>query len=136
MTKISEISYKGNLRTVSKHLQSGVEINTDAPVDNHGTGESFSPTDLVSNALGNCMMTLMGIKSKANNFKVGDMFASIDKIMADNPRRISEIVINLRVEDLDFTDAQKEILEEAAINCPVAKSLSADILQTVTFEYY
>lgn len=136
MTKISEITYKGNLRTVSKHLQSGKEVITDAPLDNQGKGEAFSPTDLVSTALGNCMITLMGITSNAHAIPLGNIRAVVHKKMASNPRRIEEIIIDLEIEDRNFTRKQKDLLEYAAINCPVAKSLSSDTVQTVNFVYY
>ena len=99
MTKISEIVYKGNLRAVSRHLQSGEEITTDAPTDNHGRGEAFSPTDLVSTALGNCMVTIMGIIANTHSFELGNIKASIHKIMDSNPRRIKEIKVELNIED-------------------------------------
>lgn len=136
MSKISEISYLGNLRTVATHLKSGVQIITDAPPDNHGRGEAFSPTDLVSTGLGNCMITLMGITANAHNITLGKIDAEVQKIMGSNPRRIIEIVIDFRIENLDFTEKQKQLLEYAALNCPVAKSLSTEILQTVSFTYY
>jgi uncharacterized OsmC-like protein len=136
MNKISEISYLGNLRTVATHLKSGVQIITDAPPDNHGRGEAFSPTDLVSTGLGNCMITLMGITANAHNITLGKIDAEVQKIMGSNPRRIIEIVIDFRIENLDFTEKQKQLLEYAALNCPVAKSLSPEILQTVSFTYY
>ena len=98
MTKISEIIYKGNLRAVSRHLQSGEEIITDAPTDNHGRGEAFSPTDLVSTALGNCMITLMGIIANTHSFELGNITASIHKIMDSNPRRIKEIKVELNIQ--------------------------------------
>jgi uncharacterized OsmC-like protein len=136
MSKISEISYLGNLRTVATHLKSGVQIITDAPPDNHGRGEAFYPTDLVSTGLGNCMITLMGITANAHNITLGKIDAEVQKIMGSNPRRIIEIVIDFRIENLDFTEKQKQLLEYAALNCPVAKSLSPEILQTVSFTYY
>ena len=136
MTKISEINYLGNLRTASKHLQSGEEIITDAPTDNQGKGEAFSPTDLVSTGLGNCMITLMGIAANGNNIALGSIKADVHKIMANNPRRIQEIIIDFTIEDKSFTPKQKAILEYAALNCPVAKSLSAEIKQTVSFTYF
>ncbi len=136
MSKISEISYQGNLRSVSKHLLSGKEIITDAPLDNQGKGEAFSPTDLVSTALGNCMITLMGIAANGHQIELGKINASIHKIMDSNPRRIKEIIVELKIEDKGYTDKEKAILEYAAINCPVAKSLSENTIQTVSFEYY
>jgi putative redox protein len=136
MTKISVINYLGNLRTASRHLQSGEEYITDAPTDNQGKGEAFSPTDLVSTGLGNCMITLMGIAANGNNIPLGEIKAEVQKIMANNPRRIQEIVINFEIEDQNFTPKQKAIIEYAALNCPVAKSLSPDVQQTVSFNYF
>ncbi|MFM9945282.1 MAG: OsmC family protein [Bacteroidia bacterium] len=136
MSKISEISYQGNLRAVSHHLQSGVKILTDAPTDNQGKGEAFSPTDLVSTALGNCMITLMGITANAHGIELGKVDASIYKIMDNSPRRIKEIMVDLLIENRNFSDKQKQLIEYAALNCPVAKSLSEDLKQTVSFKYY
>ena len=109
---------------------------TDAPTDNHGKGEAFSPTDLVSTALGNCMITLMGITANTHNIELGKIDASIHKLMGDSPRRIKEIIVELNIEDKNYSDKQKHLLEFAAINCPVAKSLSADLVQTVSFNYF
>jgi putative redox protein len=135
MSKISKIKYEGNLRVVSNHLQSGVKIITDAPTDNHGKGESFSPTDLVSTALGNCMITLMGITANAHSIALGEIYADIYKEMDSNPRRIKKIIIEMRIEDKGYSKKQKHLLEYAALNCPVAKSLSSDLIQTVSFTY-
>lgn len=136
MTKISEIFYKGNLRVASIHLKSGKKIITDAPPDNHGKGEAFSPTDLVSTALCNCMITLMGIAANAHNIKLGKIQGEVHKIMDDNPRRIKEIKVDLKIEDKNFTPKQKKLLEFAALNCPVAKSLSENTFQNVSIVYY
>jgi len=136
MTKISNISYQGNLRVVATHLQSGEKIMTDAPTDNQGKGEAFSPTDIVSTALGNCMITLMGIAANTHKITLGKIDADIHKIMDDNPRRIKEVIIEIRIENCSFSIKQKKILESAAINCPVAKSLSENISQTISFTYY
>ncbi len=136
MTKISEINYQGNLRVVSKHLQSGVELMTDAPTDNHGLGNSFSPTDLVSTALGNCMVTIMAITAANHSIPLGNIKADIYKIMEAQPRRIKEIVVELSIEDHSYDAKQKQLLEYAALNCPVAKSLSSELIQTVRFNYY
>lgn len=136
MSKISKIKYQGNLRVASNHLLSGVEILTDAPLDNHGKGEAFSPTDLVSTALGNCMITLMGITANAHLIKLGKIEAEVHKIMENNPRRIKEIIIEMLIEDKGFTEKQKHLLEFAALNCPVAKSLSENLTQNVSFKYF
>ena len=136
MSKISKINYEGNLRVASIHLLSGEKIITDAPPDNNGKGESFSPTDLVSTALGNCMITLMGITANAHKIELGKIKADIHKIMGTNPRRIIEIMVEFEIEDVDFNSKEKQLLELAALNCPVAKSLSSELKQTVTFNYY
>lgn len=135
MTKISKTKYQGNLRTQATHIRSGQELITDAPTDNNGKGEAFSPTDLVATALSSCMITLMGIAANKNGFTLGPAKAEIEKIMGSNPRRISEIKVHVSIEDTGYTDKEKEIMERAAINCPVAKSLSAELKQTLSFEY-
>ena len=131
----AKIYYKGDLRTEITHSNSGSIIQTDAPLDNHGKGLLFSPTDLASSSLAACMITLMGISANAHNFVLGEVNAEINKIMASNPRRIDKIQINLRFPDSDYDDKQKAFLKTAAINCPVAKSLHPDIVQDITFSF-
>lgn len=131
----SHIKYQGNLRTVNTHLHSGTEITTDAPLDNQGTGASFSPTDLLSTSLASCMITLMGISARGHHFELGNVEAGMTKIMASGPRRVKTIQISFVFPESKFTDAQKEILQEAAISCPVAKSLHPDINQEITFRF-
>ncbi|QCK16987.1 OsmC family protein [Mangrovivirga cuniculi] len=131
----SEVKYLGGLRTTAKHLQSGNEIITDAPVDNHGKGEAFSPTDLVATALVQCMMTIIGIYAKNNDVDPGEISADVTKIMASNPRRIEEIEINLTFKGHNLDSKQKKKVENAALNCPVAKSLSSELKQTVRFNF-
>lgn len=131
----SEIKYSGDLRTQATHLQSASQIITDAPTDNQGKGEAFSPTDLVATALGSCMMTIMGIAARTHDFSIDGISASITKVMASDPRRISEIQVVFNCENLSLTDRQKNILEQAARHCPVAKSLHPDLTQTVIFNY-
>jgi uncharacterized OsmC-like protein len=132
----SEIIYKGNLRCEATHLQSGTSIETDAPVDNQGKGERFSPTDLVATALGNCMMTIMGIKARDLNVNLDGTKIGITKIMASEPRRISEIkaVINFPG-GLPVDEKQRTILEKAALTCPVFHSLHPDINQDISFNW-
>jgi uncharacterized OsmC-like protein len=130
----SKITYLGNLRTSSIHLQSGSEIISDAPIDNNGKGEAFSPTDTVANALGSCMFTVMGIKAQDLNVDLSNSTAEITKVMAADPRRISEIhvVFNFSV----VTDTKnKTILERTAITCPVYYSLHSDIKKVITFNW-
>lgn len=127
--------YEGNLRTNAIHLQSGEKIITDAPKDNQGKGEAFSPTDLLAASLGSCMMTIMGIQARKNNVNIDGISAKITKIMAQNPRRVSEVVIEFNMPEGNFTEGQKKLLEEAALNCPVAKSIHPGLKQTVKFNY-
>lgn len=130
----SETNYLGGLRCLSTHLQSGSEIVTDAPTDNEGRGEAFSPTDLLATSLASCMITLMGIKGGKKNIELGSVRAETTKIMAANPRRVSEIHIRL-IFPREYSIEDKQILEEAALNCPVAKSIHPGILQKITFTY-
>jgi len=130
----SQIIYKGNLRTEATHLQSQTVIETDAPVDNHGKGERFSPTDIVATALGSCMLTIMGIKARDMQVNLEGTTVGITKIMADSPRRIGGIeVIFTFPESVQADEKQRLILERAAHTCPVAKSIHPDIQVNVHF---
>lgn len=131
----SKITYVGNLRTSSVHLKSGNEILTDAPVDNQGKGEAFSPTDLLATALGNCILTIVGIAAKTHDFDIDGATANVTKKMAENPRRVGEIEIELSFPANNYTEKVKEIIERSAKSCPVAKSLHPDIIQNITFKY-
>src|SRR5687768_2886086 len=124
----SQVIYEGNLRCEAKHLQSGTIIETDAPVDNNGKGERFSPTDLVATALGNCMMTIMGMRSKDMNLNLEGTRIDITKVMAADPRRIIEIkaAVNFPA-GVSADEKQRTILEKAALTCPVFFSLHPDI---------
>ncbi len=124
-------TYIGELRTEMTHLQSGEMVITDAPVDNKGKGEAFSPTDLVASALGSCMLTIMGIAAREHSFTIDGTRAEITKIMASDPRRISEVKIILTFPDVTYTDRQKKILEKISKTCPVALSLHPDLKQDV-----
>jgi uncharacterized OsmC-like protein len=135
-TMTSEIIYKGNLRCEATHLQSGTLIETDAPVDNHGKGERFSPTDLVATALGNCMMTVMGIKAKDMSLNLAGTKVGITKIMTAEPRRISGIKATISFPaELVTDEKQRTILEKTAMTCPVFQSLHPDIKQDIAFEW-
>lgn len=124
-------TYIGELRTEMTHLQSGEKVITDAPVDNKGKGEAFSPTDLVASALGSCMLTIMGIAAREHSFTIDGTKAEITKTMASDPRRISEVKIVLTFPDISYTDRQKKILEKISKTCPVALSLHPDLKQDV-----
>jgi len=130
----SKITYLGDLRTVSVHLSSGTEILSDAPVDNNGKGEAFSPTDLVANALGSCMMTIMGIKARDLNIDLVGTTLEVTKIMQAEPRKISKIEVVVNLPEVSDTKT-KTILERAAMTCPVFLSLHPDIEKAVTFHW-
>ncbi len=127
-----ESIYLGGLRTEATHVQSGVKIITDAPVDNHGKGEAFSPTDLLSSSLASCMMTLMGIAGNTHNINIDNTTCSVTKIMAADPRRVAEIVINFKFPKT-YDEKEQKILERAALTCPVYLSLHPDLKKTVEF---
>lgn len=131
----SKITYTGGLRTNSVHLKSGNEIITDAPVDNKGKGEAFSPTDLLATSLGNCMLTVVGIAAQEHGFSIDGATAEVTKIMAEDPRRVSEIVIDLDFPKNDYSDKTKKIIERAANTCPVHHSLHPDIKKRITFNF-
>ena len=130
----SKIIYKNNLRTEAQHIASGQKIITDAPLDNNGKGEAFSPTDLVATALASCMITIMAIAAEKNGINISGTSASVKKIMGTNPRTISDIVIEIKMsKDLALKDRKR--LEKAALACPVHKSLHPDMNKEITFSY-
>jgi len=129
------INYEGHLRNRAVHLRSGNELITDAPTDNHGKGEAFSPTDLLCASLASCMITLMGIAAESKGIVVRSIRADIEKVMYSEPRRVGEIHINLTIEDKGYSEKERSILENAAKTCPVAKSIHPDIRQVVEFRY-
>lgn len=125
--------YLGALRTQDTHLLSGNQIITDAPPDNNGKGEAFSPTDLVCAALSSCMMTIMGMMAEKEGIDLTGLSSEITKIMASNPRKIAEIQITFSHPDLRATDIQKQKLKNAAMTCPVALSLGEGLKQSIKF---
>ena len=129
-----EIKYQGNLRTTVKHLDSGSIIETDAPKDNHGLGETFSPTDMVCTALASCILTIMAIAVEKNGININGTKAMVTKTMGNNPRRISKINIELTFTK-DYDAKTKIILERAAFNCPVHQSLSEKVEKNILFHY-
>lgn len=128
--------YNGNLRTEATHLDSGAKIITDAPKDNQGKGEGFSPTDLLVTALSGCMLTIIGIAARTHGFSIDGTTTEVTKIMAAEPRRIGEIkiVINFPA-DITYSEKEQRIIKSAAHSCPVAKSLHPDLIQNITFNY-
>lgn len=128
----SIVRYDGNLRTTCVHLKSNSEFITDAPLDNNGKGEAFSPTDTVATGLASCMLTVMGIKARDMKLDMLNASAEVTKHMAADPRRISKIEVRLNM-PFDFDDKAKKILEKTANNCPVHHSLHPDIEKEVVF---
>ncbi|PBJ12279.1 OsmC family protein [Flavobacterium sp. ACN6] len=130
----SKVTYLGDLRTKSIHVQSGSEIISDAPLDNNGKGEAFSPTDTVANALASCMMTIMGIKARDLEVDFVGSTAEVTKIMNAEPRRIGTIEIVFEMQGV-ADEKNKTILERAAMTCPVFLSLSSEIEKKITFNW-
>ncbi len=132
----SQIIYNSDLRTTATHLQSGTIIETDAPTDNQGKGERFSPTDLVATALATCMITTMGIKARSMNILLDGTTADVTKIMASDPRRISKIVVHIHFpKSLQIDDKEKTILENTARTCPVERTLHPDCEREFSFNW-
>lgn len=132
MVKI-EVQYSGHLHCEAEHGPSGALVSTDAPIDNNGKGEAFSPTDLVATALGTCMLTLMGIAAEKRGIDLGAARSTVEKVMsADLPRRIAKLTVVITV-PLPSTHPGRAVLEAAALNCPVYHSVNAEIDKVVSF---
>ena len=131
---MSKVIYNGGLRTEAYHIQSGISILTDAPVDNQGKGEAFSPTDLVATALASCMLTIMGIVAERNDIELRGTTAEVEKIMGTMPRKISEIKIKILF-NKSFDKKTKRKLESAALACPVSNSLNKNLEESIKFIY-
>lgn len=132
----SKVIYTGNLHTEATHLKSGTVVETDAPIDNHGKGACFSPTDLVATALSSCMMTIMGIAAEAHQIDIIGTTCEVEKIMESNPRRIGTIRIKMSfARGKQFSGKEKRLLEKAALTCPVYQSLHPDLKKEVTFNW-
>ena len=132
MTSI--VNYLGDLRTSANHLASKNNIITDAPIDNQGKGEAFSPTDTVATALASCLLTIMGIKARDLNIDITNTIAEVTKVMASNPRRINEIKITVNFSK-SFDQKIQKILETAALTCPVSHSLHPNLNQNISFNW-
>ena len=131
----AKIVYKGELCTSATHVKSDSEILTDAPTDNNGLGRTFSPTDLLATSLASCMITIMGIRANESSLNIEGTNANVTKIMGSNPRRVSEVKVDIEIYDRGLTGVQKQVLEKAALSCPVALSLSESLKQSVSFSY-
>ena len=130
----SKVIYQGDLRCESEHLQSGTKIFTDAPTDNHGKGEAFSPTDLCATSLVQCMLTTIAILGKDKGIMIENSYGEVQKNMNPKPRKISEIVCDLYFKGT-FSSEQKQFIIDTALNCPVALSLHPDLKKTVNFNF-
>ena len=134
MTTVKTV-YLGDLRTENEHLQSGNKIITDAPTDNQGKGEAFSPTDLLATALGNCIMTIMGIKARDNGIDIKGTQIDVTKIMASDPRRVAEVVVEFTFPKNNYSEEEKKLIESVAGTSPVPLSLHPDLKQTIKFNW-
>lgn len=128
----SKITYLGDLRTSAIHLQSGTEILSDAPIDNNGKGEAFSPTDMLATSLGSCMMTIMAIKARDMNVNLEGSTVNVIKEMQTEPRRIGKIGIKMNM-NANVSEKERLILERVAMNCPVHLSLNPAIEKEISF---
>lgn len=131
----SQVTYNGGLRTTAKHLKSGTEIITDAPVDNKGKGEAFSPSDLLATSLASCMLTIAGIAANEHGFNIDGATGTINKIMGVEPRRVVGIDVHLTFPANGFSDKQRQMIINAAKTCPVRHSIHADIEVKETFTF-
>ncbi|WP_201607510.1 OsmC family protein [Psychrobacter okhotskensis] len=129
----SKVTYQGDLRTTAIHLQSKDEIITDAPTDNQGKGEAFSPTDLLATSLASCMLTIIGIKARDMDIDIAGTMSEVTKVMAADPRRVSEVHVAITFSQL-LDDKTQKIFYNTALTCPVANSLHPDIIQKVTID--
>ena len=127
--------YLGDLRTEMTHMASNAKVITDAPVDNKGKGEGFSPTDLVASALGSCILTIMGIAAREHGFSIDGVSCRITKTMSSNPRMIGEIKIEIDLRGHSYSDKEKKLLEYCVKTCPVGQSLKESVKQNVTLIY-
>ncbi|PIF00506.1 MAG: osmotically inducible protein OsmC [Maribacter sp.] len=130
----SKVTYTGNLRTTCVHLRSGDSFITDAPVDNNGLGQAFSPTDTIATGLASCMLTMMGIKARDLDIDLTNATAEVTKHMTADPRRISKISVVLSLPS-SFSDKQRKILENTARTCPVLYSLHPEIEKAISFNW-
>jgi len=135
MVITSELEYLGNLQLKATHVKSGQSFITDAPVDNNGKGSAFSPTDLLATSLGLCMITIMGIAAQNSGFNIDGTKARVTKIMASDPRRVSEIIVELDFPANNYTKREKQIIRQCANLCPVSQSLNSELIQRVVFNF-
>jgi uncharacterized OsmC-like protein len=135
MAVTSQIEYIGGLRTKATHFLSGNEFITDAPPDNKGRGEAFSPTDLLATSLGACAVTIMGIAANEHGFNIDGTKIEVTKIMASNPRRVGEIVVVFNFPPNNYSEKERKIIQLSANSCPVFQSLHPDLKKTFDFNF-
>jgi putative redox protein len=133
--RTATVAYLGGLRTRATHLRSGESILTDAPVDNHGKGEAFSPTDLLATSLLTCMITTMDIAAQGREWDLGTITGDVLKVMASHPRRVEKTVVHITFEHSPLDATQRAVMEQVALHCPVAKSLHPDLVVETHFHY-
>jgi putative redox protein len=129
------IEYIGDLRTKARHMRSSDEFITDAPVDNQGKGEAFSPTDLLATSLGTCAITTIGMAARTHGFNIDGTEVKVTKIMVSDPRRVGEVIVEMNFPSNNFSDKEKEIIKRTAEHCPVNKSLHPDVKQTFILNF-
>lgn len=131
----SRVTYTGDLRTEALHLKSGQLFITDAPTDNQGRGEAFSPTDLLATSLGACVITVVGIAARTHGFSVDGTAIKITKVMASDPRRVSEVIVEMDFPAVVYSDKDKSIIRHTINTCPVGRSLHPDLKQTFILNF-
>lgn len=132
----SVVVYKGELRTQATHIRSANQLITDAPVDNNGKGQAFSPTDLVATALASCIFSIMGIGAAKRDIPMEGAYAQVTKVMASEPRRIAKVIVEIQMpKNVDYSDDQVKLLKKLAESCPVARSLHPDLVQEISVTF-
>ena len=131
----SRVVYTGDLRTEATHVKSGQTFVTDAPVDNKGKGEAFSPTDLLATSLGACAITTVGIAALTHGFEIDGTTVKITKIMASDPRRVSEVIVEFDFPAFNYSDKEKAIIRHTINTCPVSQSLNPSLTQTFILNF-
>ena len=126
------MKYEGDLRCTATHIPSGKKLITDAPIDNHGKGESFSPTDLLATSMLTCIMTIIGIKAEKKNMQIEGMYGSVEKIMTSNPRRISRLEIRITLPNNNGISDREWLIIEGC-DCPVCHSVSESMEVDIKF---
>lgn len=131
----SRIIYTGDLRTDATHVKSGQSFITDAPTDNQGKGEAFSPTDLLATSLGACAITVVGIAARTHGFNIDGTSIKITKIMASDPRRVGEVFVEMDFPDIKYSKKEKAIIRHTINTCPVGQSLNPALKQTFVLNF-